>query len=67
MARSGLLVVASGDAAGVAAVAQFGRGRVVVVGIVLWADVPWGIGVGLPLAVVWVRHANDFLRSGMVW
>ncbi len=62
----GLLVVAPGGAT-VAAVAHIWRWRVVVVGIVglvsSWTDA-WVIAIGLPLAIVGIRHASGTVQVG---
>lgn len=68
---TGILVVASGDAAG-AAVAHVRRRRVVAVDVaavgefwlVLSSTVAWGIAVRRPLAVVGVRHAKGAVQLG---
>ena len=70
-ARSRILVVASGDAGVVAAVACVRRRGVVVVtivggvdGLVTSLDVSGVIAIWLPLAIVGVRHANGSVRLG---
>lgn len=62
-AGSGLLVVASGGAGAVAAVAHVWRWRVVVIvvgvlGLISSLTVTWVVAVGQPLAIVRVRHAS---------